>query len=111
MLELEEQELLQKYAYQSWLERGRPLGSPEIDWEKAKAMLQEHYSQGLKALDDAAVERLLVDTEQVPGSEAIDTAIVDANLVERKLEASRFVPRKTKERQPGSTRARATTRP
>jgi hypothetical protein len=29
-------ELVQKYAFQLWEKRGRPLGSPEIDWFAAE---------------------------------------------------------------------------
>jgi hypothetical protein len=34
--------LLEKYAYQLWEERGRPLGSAEQDWFRAKQVLQHH---------------------------------------------------------------------
>jgi hypothetical protein len=81
MLKLEEQELLQRYAYQAWLERGKPIGSPEVDWEKAKAMLHAHYSQGLKALDDAAVERMLLSGESLSRGNSPETQIVDSHLV------------------------------
>ncbi len=30
-------EVLEHFAYEAWLERGRPLGSPEIDWATAEA--------------------------------------------------------------------------
>lgn len=36
----DEQQMLQNLAYQAWLERGRPLGSPEVDWERAQQLLQ-----------------------------------------------------------------------
>jgi len=29
-----------RLAYQLWTQRGRPLGSPEIDWYAAKAQLE-----------------------------------------------------------------------
>jgi hypothetical protein len=38
-------ELTEKLAYEYWERRGRPLGSPEIDWlavEKALASSNEH---------------------------------------------------------------------
>jgi hypothetical protein len=33
-------ELLQKLAYEFWEQRGRPVGSPEVDWQKAKEWLR-----------------------------------------------------------------------
>jgi hypothetical protein len=33
-------ELVQKLAYQHWEERGRPLGSPEIDWFAAENVMR-----------------------------------------------------------------------
>jgi hypothetical protein len=38
-------EFLQKLAYESWEQRGRPVGSPEVDWQKAEERL------GLYGLD------------------------------------------------------------
>ncbi len=35
-------ELVQKLAYQHWEKRGRPLGSPEIDWFAAEIDLREY---------------------------------------------------------------------
>lgn len=32
---------LQALAYQLWLERGSPVGSPEIDWFEAEARIQQ----------------------------------------------------------------------
>jgi hypothetical protein len=37
-----EYELLCKLAYQSWMARGQPHGSPEVDWDFAKAELATH---------------------------------------------------------------------
>jgi len=31
----DDQQQLEKIAYQSWLSRGCPIGSPEVDWEHA----------------------------------------------------------------------------
>jgi len=31
--------LTQQVAYQLWVERGRPLGSPEVDWFQAEALV------------------------------------------------------------------------
>jgi hypothetical protein len=53
MQKLEEEELLRRFAYQSWLERGRPLGSPEIDWQHAQRMLQTHRASSIQVLDAA----------------------------------------------------------
>jgi hypothetical protein len=35
-------ELVQKLAYQNWEKRGRPLGSPEIDWFVAEKYMREY---------------------------------------------------------------------
>jgi hypothetical protein len=35
----EQQQLLEQLAYQSWLSRGCPLGSPEVDWHHAVTIL------------------------------------------------------------------------
>ena len=32
---------IEKLAYQLWEERGAPVGSPEIDWERAEQTLGE----------------------------------------------------------------------
>jgi len=54
MLKAEEQELLSSLAHQSWIERGKPLGSPEVDWERAKERLVILQRQRLAELDRAA---------------------------------------------------------
>ncbi|MGC3980568.1 MAG: DUF2934 domain-containing protein [Steroidobacteraceae bacterium] len=36
MQRLFDREVLEQFAYESWLRRGRPIGSPEIDWEAAE---------------------------------------------------------------------------
>ena len=38
--ELPAQEEVEKLAYQLWEARGAPLGSPEIDWERAEQALR-----------------------------------------------------------------------
>ncbi|MBV8213832.1 MAG: DUF2934 domain-containing protein [Verrucomicrobia bacterium] len=35
-------DLLNKLAYESWEERGRPEGSPEVDWQKAEERLSSY---------------------------------------------------------------------
>jgi hypothetical protein len=35
-------EVVQKLAYQHWEERGRPLGSPEIDWFAAEKAVRSY---------------------------------------------------------------------
>ncbi len=42
-----EHELLCKLAYQSWLQRGCPHGSPEVDWEHAKRSLGTHPPESM----------------------------------------------------------------
>jgi len=32
-------ELTQQVAFQFWVERGRPFGSPEVDWYRAEVLL------------------------------------------------------------------------
>jgi Protein of unknown function (DUF2934) len=44
--ELPAQEEIEKLAYQLWEERGAPLGSPEIDWERAEQALRENPQPG-----------------------------------------------------------------
>ena len=36
-------ELVQKLAYQHWEDRGRPLGSPEIDWFAAEKAVRSSW--------------------------------------------------------------------
>jgi hypothetical protein len=35
-----EYEAIEKLAYRFWEERGRPLGSPEVDWQHAEEELE-----------------------------------------------------------------------
>jgi hypothetical protein len=37
-------ELVKKLAYESWLARGRPVGSPEVDWQKAEEKIELYGS-------------------------------------------------------------------
>ena len=37
-------EILKRLAYESWLERGRPIGSPEVDWQKAEEKIRSDLS-------------------------------------------------------------------
>jgi hypothetical protein len=53
MQKIEEEELLRRFAYQSWLDRGRPIGSPDIDWQHARRMLQTYCAHSIQTLDDA----------------------------------------------------------
>lgn len=41
-IDSDEYTLLRELAYQSWLDRGQPVGSPETDWNFAKAQLGLH---------------------------------------------------------------------
>ena len=42
-------ELVQKLAYKHWEKRGRPLGSPEVDWFAAeKAMRAYLFASGIE---------------------------------------------------------------
>ena len=41
-IESDEYTLLCELAYQSWLDRGQPMGSPETDWIFAKAQIGLH---------------------------------------------------------------------
>lgn len=53
MLPLEEEELLKTLAHQAWLERGQPIGSPHIDWERARTLLHHYHRVSLTILDAA----------------------------------------------------------
>jgi hypothetical protein len=35
-------EVIEELAYQYWEERGRPVGSPEVDWQKAEERLRSY---------------------------------------------------------------------
>lgn len=37
-------DLTQRVAYQLWVERGRPFGSPEVDWFRAEILLHRFAS-------------------------------------------------------------------
>jgi len=37
-------ELMKKLAYEFWEQRGRPEGSPEVDWQKAQERLRSYSS-------------------------------------------------------------------
>jgi hypothetical protein len=51
-------EITRKLAYENWERRGRPLGSPEIDWSAAeKALVSSHgHSEGEVSLIGLRVE-------------------------------------------------------
>lgn len=49
----QEHELLSQLAYQSWLDRGKPFGSPEVDWNRAL----ELYTQDQSLASDRTVEQ------------------------------------------------------
>jgi len=56
-------ELTEKLAYDNWERRGRPLGSPEIDWfaaEKALASTQRHSE------DDFSLCSLRLEPDEGP---------------------------------------------
>jgi hypothetical protein len=35
----EQYQMLERLAHQAWIDRGRPLGSPEVDWDQAVTIL------------------------------------------------------------------------
>ncbi len=45
-----------RFAYELWERRGRPLGSPEIDWYAAESALGVRDSQGRFSLFSVSVE-------------------------------------------------------
>jgi Protein of unknown function (DUF2934) len=45
-----------RLAYELWERRGRPLGSPEIDWYAAESALGVRDSQGRFSLFSVSVE-------------------------------------------------------
>jgi hypothetical protein len=51
-------ELVQKLAYQHWDKRGRPLGSPEIDWFAAEKALRSYLlASGIELGPDEGLYR------------------------------------------------------
>ncbi len=40
-----EHQKIQEWAYQNWLRRGSPIGSPEVDWFLAEETDRERHSQ------------------------------------------------------------------
>jgi hypothetical protein len=44
MSSFDQYELLRRLAYAAWLDRGQPIGSPEVDWQRAVELL-DVYSQ------------------------------------------------------------------
>jgi hypothetical protein len=42
LLQTEHNEI-ERFAYELWEERGRPLGSPDVDWFRAEATLLRHF--------------------------------------------------------------------
>jgi len=102
MLKAEEQELLTQLAHQSWIERGRPTGSPEVDWERAKERLVALERQRLKDLDQAA--RPTGATEATTGGELLpsscgvlaDIRVVNADAIERNLQPANAPKRAVK---------------
>jgi Protein of unknown function (DUF2934) len=54
--EVSDQESVRLLAYQFWMERGCPVGSPEVDWEKAQELLRtaHHASAQVSAQQGAA---------------------------------------------------------
>ncbi len=50
-IESDEYTLLCELAYQSWLDRGQPMGSPETDWMFAKAQIGLHAPVAITDLE------------------------------------------------------------
>ena len=45
--------LLQNLAHAAWVRRGKPLGSPEVDWEEAKRLVAAANKQDEETLRSA----------------------------------------------------------
>jgi len=84
MLEVEEQELLRTFAYRAWVERGMPIGSPEIDWKRAQEMLRAHHARGVEVLDAALAEQV-ADAATLPKGRTRKPKIVGGKLTKKTL--------------------------
>ena len=81
-------EEIARLAYQLWEERGRPEGSPELDWERAEAALQIESTSLMQTpveRDETMAEARLA--EERNGSESSDAPAPAA----RKRRASKSV--------------------
>lgn len=56
MIELERKELLRRFAYVHWVERGCLATSRDADWEYANEMLEEFKWESMRILDAALLE-------------------------------------------------------
>jgi hypothetical protein len=50
-------EELRELAYRFWEERGRPYGSPEVDWQRAEEEMERRRPTGSERPDDIAGRR------------------------------------------------------
>ena len=54
MYSFDQYELLRRLAYAAWLDRGQPIGSPEVDWQRAVELLAAHSEpDGERGIDHA----------------------------------------------------------
>jgi hypothetical protein len=52
-------EMIRAKAYELWEQRGYPLGSPEVDWRNAKALLEQDASAADKSQKDHAAPQAI----------------------------------------------------
>lgn len=64
MSNTDEHDLLRSLAYQSWLDRGQPHGSPEVDWSHAQQQLQQQTASQAAFMAPASSSEL--QTEDKP---------------------------------------------
>jgi hypothetical protein len=50
------QELMKKLAYENWERRGRPIGSPEVDWLAAQKELASIFGERAERLPLSSVQ-------------------------------------------------------
>ena len=60
MTSVDQYDLLRRLAFAAWLDRGQPIGSPEVDWQRAVELLAAHCEP------DVAHAPVLSDAITVP---------------------------------------------
>ena len=69
MHELNYEEMRSALAHDLWIERGRPIGSPEVDWLRAEELLQD---SGLYLVNAALKEAQCSDFVDESGAAPIE---------------------------------------
>ena len=79
-------EILQSLAYACWVKRGRPLGSPEIDWNEAEQMYaaseSEDSADDVTVVSSALDRTTLVDADSTPNANTkVDSARLNSENI------------------------------